>query len=131
MSEKTNINTGLIKLLNIEEVRSEKGSMVMKMPVTENVLQPFGYLHGGANVVLAETAASLGASLLISDDEITFGMEINANHISTKKDGVLFAEANIRHHGKNTQVWEIDIKDENDQLVCVSRCTMAVKKKRP
>ncbi|MFD2830135.1 PaaI family thioesterase [Corticicoccus populi] len=130
MPRENNEHTGLIGLLDIEIVNEEPGRMVMKMPVTEKVLQPFGYLHGGANVVLAETAASLGAARLIKDDEITFGMEINANHISTKKDGVLYAEAEVRHQGRSTQVWNIDITDENDALVCVSRCTMAVKKKR-
>lgn len=130
MPQENNEYTGLIGLLDIEIVNEKPGRMVMKMPVTEKVLQPFGYLHGGANVVLAETAASLGAARLIKHDEITFGMEINANHISTKKDGMLYASAEIRHQGRSTQVWNIDITDENDALVCVSRCTMAVKKKR-
>lgn len=130
MSNKRDIKTGLIKLLDIEIVREQEGLMVMQMPVSEKVLQTYGYLHGGANVVLAETAASIGASRLISDDEITFGMEINANHISTKREGILYAAANLKHRGKETQVWSIELTDEDDKLICVSRCTMAVKKKR-
>ncbi|WP_411843585.1 PaaI family thioesterase [Salinicoccus sp. HZC-1] len=122
--------TGLVDLLGIEIVREEKGVMVMQLPVTEKVLQPYGYLHGGANVVLAETAASIGAARLIADDEITFGMEINANHIKTKQDGVITATAKCRHQGRSTQIWEIEITDEENDLVCLSRCTMAVKKKR-
>ncbi|WP_342388611.1 PaaI family thioesterase [Salinicoccus bachuensis] len=121
---------GLIELLEIEVVRDEPGLMVMDMPVTEKVLQPYGFLHGGANVVLAETAASRGAAGLIADDEITFGMEINANHIKTKQTGRLTATARCRHQGRSTQIWEIEIMDEADALVCLSRCTMAVKKKR-
>jgi len=94
------------------------------------VHQTKGFIHGGANVVLAETAASVGASRLIAEDEITFGMEINANHLRTVTDGLIFATATLRHRGRSTQVWEIDITDEDDNLTCVSRCTMAVKKKR-
>ena len=104
--------------------------MVMSMPITPKVHQTKGFIHGGANVVLAETAASVGASRLIAEDEITFGMEINANHLRTVRNGLIYATATMRHKGKSTQVWEIDITDEDDNLTCVSRCTMAVKKKR-
>lgn len=121
---------GLIDLLGIEIVREEKGLMVMQMPVSEKVLQPYGYLHGGASVVLAESAASIGAARQIADDEITFGMEINANHIKTKKDGTITATAKCSHQGRSTQIWEIELTDEAGDLVCISRCTMAVKKKR-
>ncbi|GAB3064760.1 hotdog fold thioesterase [Salinicoccus sesuvii] len=122
--------TGLIELLDIVTVEDSPGLMIMEMPVTEKVLQPFGYLHGGANVVLAESAASMGAAAIIEEDEITFGMEINANHIKTKQSGKLTATAKCRHQGKSTQIWEIEITDEEANLVCLSRCTMAVKKKR-
>lgn len=122
--------TGMVELLGIEIVREGQGLMVMQMPVTEKVLQPYGYLHGGANVVLAETAASIGAARQIDDDEITFGMEINANHVKTKQDGVITATAKCRHQGRSSQIWEIEITDEENDMVCLSRCTMAVKKKR-
>ncbi len=124
------MNSGLIELLSIETVHEEPGLMVMEMPVTEKVFQPFGYLHGGASVVLAETAASMGATSLVGDDEITFGMEINANHMKTKQSGKLTAKAKCRHQGRTTQIWEIEITDEMEEIVCLSRCTMAVKKKR-
>lgn len=120
----------MVELLGIEIVREGQGLMVMQMPVTEKVLQPYGYLHGGANVVLAETAASIGAARQIEDDEITFGMEINANHVKTKQDGVITATAKCRHQGRSSQIWEIEITDEENDMVCLSRCTMAVKKKR-
>src|SRR5699024_3496903 len=66
-------------------------------------LQTKGFIHGGANVVLAETAASVGASRLIAEDEITFGMEINANHLRTVRNGLIYATATMRHKGKSTQ----------------------------
>lgn len=122
--------SNLLEFLNIEVVEESDGHMVMSMPITPKVHQTKGFIHGGANVVLAETAASVGASRLIGDDEITFGMEINANHLRTVRDGIIYATARMRHRGKSTQVWEIDITDDDDNLTCVSRCTMAVKKKR-
>ena len=122
--------SNLLEFLDIEVVEESPGWMVMSMPVTSKVHQTKGFIHGGANVVLAETAASVGASRLIGEDEITFGMEINANHLRTVSDGMIYAKARMRHRGKSTQVWEIDIIDEDDNLTCVSRCTMAVKKKR-
>lgn len=122
--------SNLLEFLNIEVVEESDGHMVMSMPITPKVHQTKGFIHGGANVVLAETAASVGASRLIGDDEITFGMEINANHLRTVRDGMIYATARMRHRGKSTQVWEIDITDDDDNLTCVSRCTMAVKKKR-
>ncbi len=122
--------SNLLEFLNMEVVEESEGHMVMSMPITPKVHQTKGFIHGGANVVLAETAASIGASRLIEDDEITFGMEINANHLRTVRDGMIYATARMRHRGKSTQVWEIDITDDDDNLTCVSRCTMAVKKKR-
>lgn len=122
--------SNLLEFLDIEVVEESPGWMVMSMPITPKVHQTKGFIHGGANVVLAETAASVGASRLIGEDEITFGMEINANHLRTVSDGMIYAKARMRHRGKSTQVWEIDIIDEDDNLTCVSRCTMAVKKKR-
>lgn len=122
--------SNLLEFLDIEVVEESPGWMVMSMPITPKVHQTKGFIHGGANVVLAETAASVGASRLIEDDEITFGMEINANHLRTVRDGMIYATAKLRHRGRSTQVWEIDITDDEDNLTCVSRCTMAVKKKR-
>ncbi|WP_062350311.1 hotdog fold thioesterase [Bacillus kwashiorkori] len=116
--------------LGIELEILEDGYVRAKMPVDERTRQPFGYLHGGASVALAETVASVGAyHLLDKEKEICFGMEINANHIRAKKDGVVTAEANILHRGRTTQVWDIKIKDEEERLICVSRCTVAVVQK--
>lgn len=121
----------LIHSLGMELIEIGKGKVVATMPVDERTRQPFGYLHGGASVALAETVASVGAGALInSETEICFGLEINANHIRSKRDGIVTATAEIVHHGKSTQVWEIRIKDEEEQLICLSRCTVAVVPKK-
>lgn len=121
----------LIAALGIETVCIEKGFVVMTMPVDERTRQPFGYLHGGASVALAETAASVGAAALINmETELCFGIEINANHMKSKRDGIVTATAKVVHHGKSTMVWTIDITDEEGDLICLSRCTVAVVKKQ-
>ncbi|WNS81629.1 hotdog fold thioesterase [Domibacillus sp. DTU_2020_1001157_1_SI_ALB_TIR_016] len=121
----------LLAALGMEVVRIETGRVVMTMPVDERTRQPFGFLHGGASVALAETAASIGAAAMIDlDTEVCFGLEINANHIKSKRDGIVTATALIVHRGKSTMVWSIEIKDENGKLICLSRCTIAVKAKK-
>ncbi|MBM7586239.1 uncharacterized protein (TIGR00369 family) [Bacillus pakistanensis] len=121
----------LIKTLGMEFVELGKGKVIATMPVNENTKQPFGFLHGGASVALAETVASVGAVNLIDlDKEICFGLEINANHIKAKRDGIVTATGTVIHQGKSTMVWDIKITDEEDQLICISRCTMAVVPKK-
>lgn len=124
-----NKNT-LHEALGIEflEITAEK--VVATMPVNENTKQPFGILHGGASVALAETVASIGAYNLIDQEkEISVGLEINANHIRSKKGGVVTAIGTILHRGRTTMVWEVKIVDEEEKLICVSRCTIAILKK--
>lgn len=121
----------LIEALGIEVVTLEEGYVKATMPVDGRTRQPLGYLHGGASVALAETVASTGAFFLIDQEkENTFGLEINANHVRSKRDGIVTAEGRIVHRGRTTQIWEIKITDENGKLICVSRCTMAVVPKR-
>jgi uncharacterized protein (TIGR00369 family) len=100
--------------------------IVMTMEVTPRTHQPMGVLHGGASLVLAETAASSGAGLNAPPGKSVVGQEINANHIRPKVDGVLRAVAEPLHIGRTSQVWSIEIRDESDKLVCISRCTLAV-----
>lgn len=121
----------LISALGIEiQEISDKG-VIATMPVDERTHQPFGILHGGASVALAETAASIGSFHFIDKEtEICVGLEINANHIRSKKEGVVTAHAIPTHVGKTTMVWEIKIVDEEEKLICLSRCTMAVLKKK-
>ena len=117
----------LLKTLGIEIVEAGKQRVVARMPVTPRVHQPFGVLHGGASVALAETAASAGAWMNVDQArERVVGIEINANHLRGKRDGVLTAVATPVHIGRRTQVWEVRITDENGKPVCVSRCTLAV-----
>ncbi|CAM4154076.1 hotdog fold thioesterase [Lederbergia lenta] len=121
------IKNTLIEALGMEFIEVGQGKVVATMPVDERTRQPFGYLHGGASVALAETVASVGASVMIDlKKEICFGLEINANHIRSKQDGVVTAIAEVLHRGKSTMVWDIKIKDEEEKLICVSRCTMAI-----
>src|SRR5699024_11903451 len=99
--------------LGMELVSVDKESVVMTMPVDERTRQPVGFLHGGASVALAETAASVGAASLVdTEKEAVFGMEINDNHIKSKRDGTVTAKAKTIHHGKHTMVWEVNIYTE-------------------
>lgn len=117
----------LIEALGIETVTMNKNLVEMKMPVDHRTKQPAGFLHGGANVALAETAASVGAYLnTVPEKANIFGMEINANHIKSKREGIVTAKAVPLHIGKTTMVWEINITDEQNNLLCVSRCTIGV-----
>lgn len=119
----------LVKTLEIEVLEGTKDRVVAKMPVQPKVHQPFGFLHGGASVALAETVASIGAYLNVAENgETAFGLEINANHIRPKRDGIVTATATPLHRGKTTHVWDIQITDEAGKLVCVSRCTVAITK---
>lgn len=103
-----------------------KARVVMTMQVDHRVHQPMGVLHGGASVVLAESAASTGANLNCAQGMVALGQEINANHVRPKRDGVIRAVAEPVHIGRTSQVWTIDIRDEAGDLICVSRCTLAV-----
>src|SRR5690625_6824747 len=90
----------------------------MKMPVDRRTHQPAGFLHGGASVALAETAASIGATLHVDLTEYdVFGIEINANHVKSKREGVVTAVATPVHVGSRTMVWNIEITDENAELI--------------
>lgn len=101
------------------------------MPVDVRTKQPFGLLHGGASVALAESLGSLAANLVLeSDKEMAVGLDINANHVRAATSGFVTGTARPLHLGRSTQVWEIRIVDEGDQLVCISRLTMAVVPRR-
>jgi 1,4-dihydroxy-2-naphthoyl-CoA hydrolase len=117
----------MIGLLEIEILEATVDRVVATMPVQPKVHQPFGLLHGGASVALAETVASLGAYLNVMDSGMgAVGLEINANHLRGKKDGIVTATATPIHKGRSTHVWQVEIKDEAGKMVCVSRCTLAI-----
>lgn len=102
-----------------------------KMPVDHRTIQPLGLLHGGASAAFAETLGSLAANHFV-DQNLYYcvGLEINANHIRSAKSGYVYGRATALHLGKSTQVWEIKITNETQQLVCISRLTMAVIQKK-
>ena len=90
--------------------------------------QPLGMLHGGASVVLAETLGSLAANMAVGPDSYCVGLEVNANHLRAKREGVVTGRCAPLHLGATTQVWQIEIRDERGRLLCTSRLTMAVLK---
>lgn len=101
-----------------------------RMPVDHRTKQPYGLLHGGASCALAETIGSIAASLVIDQEKfICVGLEINANHVRSAREGFVTGTATPLHLGSTTQVWDIKIKDEKDKLVCISRHTVAILKR--
>ena len=114
-------------VLGIRFVEVQPARIVATMPVERRVHQPFGLLHGGASVVLAETLASIGSWLNI--DQATssaVGLEINANHVRSVREGLVTGTATPIHLGRTTHIWDIRISDQQARLVCVSRCTVAI-----
>ena len=117
---------GVAELLDIEIEEMSPQRVTATMPVTPDHHQPFGVLHGGVSVVLAESVASVGGHLAAPSERTAVGIEVNANHVRSVCEGRLNATATPLHTGRTTQVWEVKIRDEEDQLVCASRCTLAV-----
>lgn len=117
----------LLGALGITITECTKTRVVATMPVHAATHQPYGLLHGGASVALAETVASTAAWMNIDQaTEMAVGLEINANHLRGKRDGMVTATASPVHVGRRTQVWQVDIVDEAGKAVCSSRCTIAV-----
>ena len=116
------------KHLGIEFTEAGEGYLMARMPVDNRTRQPFGILHGGASVVLAETLGSVASWMLLDDPEKqrAVGLEINANHIRPVRDGWVYGRCTPIHTGRTTQVWDIRITDEQGKLVCISRITIAI-----
>jgi 1,4-dihydroxy-2-naphthoyl-CoA hydrolase len=113
-------------LVGIEFTEFGDNWMRARMPVDARTHQPFGRLHGGASVVLAETVASVAGSMAVPDDKVTVGLEINANHLRPVMSGFVHATATAETLGRTTQVWTIRIESDDGKLVCLSRMTAAV-----
>jgi 1,4-dihydroxy-2-naphthoyl-CoA hydrolase len=114
---------------HLDIVFSEIGDDFIRatMPVDERTRQPYGLLHGGASVVLAETLGSMGANMCVDRSKyLCVGQEINANHVRSVRRGVVTGTARPVHLGGRTQVWSIDIVNETEELVCISRLTIAI-----
>ena len=117
--------------LGIVFTEINKESLVATMPVDERTVQPFGILHGGASVSLAETLGSVAALLSVDSTKFnTVGVEINANHIRSARSGIVTGTATAIHLGRSTHVWAINIVDDSGKLVCTSRITMAIIEKK-
>jgi 1,4-dihydroxy-2-naphthoyl-CoA hydrolase len=113
--------------IGIEFTAAGEDWLAARMPVDHRTRQPFGRLHGGASVALAETVASVAGSLTVDREKfVVVGQEINANHIRPAKDGWVTGTAKAEAIGRSSQVWTIRIEDEAGKLVCLSRITLAV-----
>jgi len=122
----TSKNTA-VTALGIEYVEVGDDYIMGRIPVDERTVQPFGILHGGASVLLAETLGSMAANYCLrQDNQIAVGLDINANHIRSATTGWVYGTARPVHLGGTTQVWEIRLENEDGKLTCLSRLTMAV-----
>ncbi|MEN1958323.1 hotdog fold thioesterase [Luteimonas sp. MJ204] len=115
-----------IEALGIEFVDIGDDHLVATMPVDARTRQPYGLLHGGASVLLAETLGSSAGNMCVAEGEVCVGLEINANHVRAAREGVVRGTARALHIGRSTQVWEIRIEDARGRLACISRLTLAV-----
>ena len=117
----------IAEAIGLELTSIENGVVTGKIPVDSRTHQPYGLLHGGASVVLAETLGSVGSHFIEEKDgKGAVGVEINANHIRSVKSGWVFGTATLKHRGGKLHVWSIDIKDEEEKLVCTSRLTVMI-----
>ena len=118
--------------LGVEIVSIGPDHLSARMPVNERTVQPHGILHGGASAALAETLGSIGGSMVVDPERYrVIGQEINANHIRSVREGFVHGTARPIHLGRRSQVWAIEIVDDQKRLVCVSRLTLAVIERRP
>ncbi len=114
----------LMDTLNIQYTEVGEDYLVATMPVNEKVHQPMGLLHGGASVALAESVASPASLLFVDPDKFEIkGIEISANHLKSKRDGIVTATAKIIHKGKTTHLWEIKIVDEEGEMISLCKLT--------
>ncbi|MEO5651003.1 MAG: hotdog fold thioesterase [Ginsengibacter sp.] len=115
------------EFLGLKWVEIGDDFLKLSMPVNASTRQPYGFLHGGASCVLAETIGSVGSALVIDmEKQYCVGIEINANHLRSVKEGIVTATATPFHLGKSTHVWDIKIYDDKEKLFCVSRLTVAI-----
>ncbi len=118
--------------IGIEIVRIGPDHLDARMPVDERTTQPDRILHGGASVALAETLGSIGGAMVVDRERFqVVGQEINANHLRAVREGHVHGSARPIHLGQRSQVWAIEIKDDRQRLVCVSRLTLAVIERQP
>ena len=120
-------NDTMSEYLGIEWLELGDDFLKATMPVDHRTKQPYGLLHGGASCVLAETVGSMASALVVDHSKfVCVGLEINANHVRSAREGRVTGVASPLHLGTNTHVWDIKIYDEVQKLVCISRLTVAV-----
>jgi uncharacterized protein (TIGR00369 family) len=112
--------------LGVEILEAKPERVVMRLPVDWKVQQPYGILHGGVSALLAESAASFGAALNVPPGRGVVGIELNASHLRSLRDGHLTATATPARVGRAVQVWSIDLTGDDGRSVCAARCTLAV-----
>ena len=121
----------LMQTLEIEYIDAGPDFLKAKMPVNPNVHQPMGLLHGGATVALAESVGSAASMIFINaDKQEVRGIEISANHLRSKRSGIVYGTAKIVHKGRSIHLWEIRITDENDNLISLCKLTNMILPKR-
>ncbi len=125
-------DVGLSKHLGIEITEAGPNYLKGRMPVDDRTRQPYGLLHGGASVVLAETLASIASAATVDlERQMVVGLEINANHLRGVRHGWVNGIARPISLGRTTHVWDIRLTDDEDRTTCISRCTVMVIEKRP
>lgn len=124
-------NNTLMQTLEIEYIDAGEGFLTAKMPVNSRVHQPMGLLHGGATVALAESVGSAASLMFINNDKQEVrGIEISANHLKSKREGIVYCTARIIHQGRSIHLWEIKITDENDKLISLCKLTNMILPRR-
>ena len=124
------VKGNMMEHIGIEFTDIGEDYLAAKMPVDYRTTQPLGLLHGGASVALAESLGSMATYLCLDTEKLyCVGLEINANHIRSVKDGYVYGIAKPLHMGRNTHIWEIKITDQDKKLICVSRLTRAIMSK--
>lgn len=124
------VNT-MSSFLGMEWTEVGDAHLKMRMPVDDRTRQPYGILHGGASCALAETIGSFSSAMVIDPEKyICVGLEINANHIRSAREGYVTATCTALHLGSSTHVWDIKLHDDAEKLICVSRLTVAILPKR-
>ena len=127
--EKENLNEvpTIADAIGLEVLTVEAERVTGRMPVDARTHQPYGLLHGGASVVLAETLGSVGSHFLVADQgKAAVGVEVDANHVRGVRSGWVHGVANLIHRGGKMHVWTIEIKDDKERLVCTSRLTVMI-----
>lgn len=137
MPEPSSLDLDLIRertvhgTLGIEPVELSSERVVLRMPVTARVHQPYGILHGGVSALLAESAASFGAGISVGPDRAVVGIELNASHLRAVSEGTVTAIATPVRKGRAVHVWEVTIADGEGHEVCRARCTLVVRDRPP